>query len=190
MAPRSAFVGQPPATADDRTIVQGMFLIYGVDDGNLSRGIDIEMDVPPLPHDNQQGRIIAACAIGLIIMVTSTTLRLSIRVMNKSLSWGMDDWNIIFATVSRLHLDEYVWDRSKLTFGANTSYSPCSPLSSCSTGSSMAALENISTMSRIGTLQTSGRYAISSLSVSSPSIPRQTTRHLHAEDEDMGPIEE
>lgn len=100
--PPSAIVGQPPRTADDLLIVRGMFLWYGIDDEDPRNGLEIDTKPPPpgvpITSNQPQAIILAVFSIGLMLLFTST--RLGIRVTNKSLSWGWDDWSIIVATVS------------------------------------------------------------------------------------------
>ena len=99
--PQSALMGQPPLTPDDELIVHGLYIYTKRKKFDISKGFDIKIKSPPLPHDaSNRDRITVAAAICLVVIVLSTGLRLAIRLHNKSLVFGTDDWSIIFATVS------------------------------------------------------------------------------------------
>ena len=103
--PRSAHVGQPPLTPDDLLIVRGLFVWLDIDDQDPANGLDTKIAPPPpgVPHESNHSRVIAASAVAITLMTLFTTTRLGIRVSNKSLSWGWDDWAIIVATVSKCY---------------------------------------------------------------------------------------
>ena len=100
--PPSARAGQPPLTPDDEIIVRGFFLFFGIDDGDVAKGFDVKLKPPPpgVPHESKTSRIIAVCSVGIALMVLFTSTRLGIRMTNKSLRMGSDDYAIIVATVS------------------------------------------------------------------------------------------
>ena len=100
--PLSAIVGQPPITADDRLIVHGWQVLFGMGKADPSKGLKIAIKAPPpgQPHDSDSTSIAVGCAISLALMTLFTGTRLFLRASNKSLVWGLDDWAILFATVS------------------------------------------------------------------------------------------
>lgn len=102
----SAFVGQPPATFEDRLIIRGYARRLGVTE-NMSDPTQIF----PLPPDRSLdgakdvsiNSIIITCmslAIALILLITGT--RLCLRVFWKDLRIGYDDLVIIPAAIGAL----------------------------------------------------------------------------------------
>ncbi|KAL8687507.1 MAG: hypothetical protein Q9218_006342 [Villophora microphyllina] len=100
--PLSAFVGQPPLTPDDKLIVHGWQVLFGMGKADPSKGLQIAIKPPPPghPHESDTDGIAVGCAISLFLMALFTGTRLLLRATNRNLVWGMDDWAILLATVS------------------------------------------------------------------------------------------
>ncbi|KAL8845938.1 MAG: hypothetical protein Q9221_008939 [Calogaya cf. arnoldii] len=99
--PPSAFVGQPPLTADDKLIIRGWQVLFGMGNLDPAKGLKITLKPPPpgQPHESNFTSVAVACAIGLTLMTLFTGTRLFLRASNKNLKWGWDDWVIILGTV-------------------------------------------------------------------------------------------
>ncbi|KAL9595400.1 MAG: hypothetical protein Q9219_006475 [cf. Caloplaca sp. 3 TL-2023] len=98
--PPSALVGQPPLTADDKTIVHGWQVLFGMGKMDPSKGLTIVKPPPPgVAQDSAGPQIAVGCAISLALMALFTGTRLALRAGNRNLVWGMDDWAIIIATL-------------------------------------------------------------------------------------------
>ncbi|KAL9012774.1 MAG: hypothetical protein Q9173_002480 [Seirophora scorigena] len=104
--PPSAFVGQPPLTADDTLIVHGWQVLMGMGRSDPSLGLTIAKKPPPRgqTESSDTTNIAVGCAISMVLMTLFTGTRLTIRATNKALIWGMDDWAIIAGTLCAMVL--------------------------------------------------------------------------------------
>ncbi|KAG8526530.1 uncharacterized protein KY384_008730 [Bacidia gigantensis] len=100
--PISALVGQPPLTADDKAIVHEWQVLFKMDKADPSKGLKVALKPPPpgTPHDSDTNSIAAGAAVSLVLMLLFTVTRLAIRLANRSLAFGGDDWAIILGLVS------------------------------------------------------------------------------------------
>ncbi|CAD0100069.1 unnamed protein product [Aureobasidium mustum] len=89
----SAFLGQPPATQDDFYIIKGMYRTAYAFNKDPSKGY---LFVPKKPTDygynDKQASIIVGMAMAIVIMLSTTTLRLVLRYFKSGVRWGADDW--------------------------------------------------------------------------------------------------
>ena len=102
----SAFVGQPPATIEDRLIIRGYARRFGLTE-NLSDLTQVFLLPPNKSLDGAKDvsipSAIITCmslAIALILLITGT--RLCLRVVRKDLRIGYDDLVIIPAAIGAL----------------------------------------------------------------------------------------
>lgn len=92
----SAFLGQPPATQDDFYIIKGMYRAAYAFNKDPSKGY---LSVPEKPTDyeynDKQASIIVGMAMAIVIMLSTTTLRLVLRYFKSGVRWGADDWVLL-----------------------------------------------------------------------------------------------
>ncbi|KAI4198663.1 MAG: hypothetical protein LQ350_005135 [Teloschistes chrysophthalmus] len=110
--PPSAFVGQPPLTADDSLIVHGWQVLFGMGKSDPSKGLRVAIKPPPpgQPHGSNTTGLAVGCAISIALMTVFTGTRLFLRATNRNLVWGMDDWAILLATIVDAGAGKHVYD--------------------------------------------------------------------------------
>lgn len=94
--PSSAFLGQPPASQDDFYIIKGMYRAAYAFNKDASRGY---LFVPKRPenyvYNDKQAGIIVGLVAAIVIMLSTTILRLALRQFKTGVRWGADDWILI-----------------------------------------------------------------------------------------------
>ena len=108
--PPSALVGKPPLTADDALIVHGWQVLFDMKTADPSKGLRVALKPPPpgTPHESDTTSIAVGAAVSMVLMVLFTGTRLVIRTASRNLTFGYDDWAIIFACVGTL-LPQPIW---------------------------------------------------------------------------------
>ena len=101
MGPPSAYVGQPPLTPDDTLTIHGWQVLRGQRTADPSKGLKIALRPPPpgQPHESVTAAMTAGAVVSMVLMMIFTGTRLLVRVTNRDLRWGRDDWAILVATV-------------------------------------------------------------------------------------------
>jgi hypothetical protein len=92
----SAFLGQPPASQDDFYTIKGMYRAAYAFNKDASKGY---LFVPKKPEDyeytDKQAGIIIGLVAAIVVMLSTTILRLSLRQFKTGVRWGADDWILI-----------------------------------------------------------------------------------------------
>jgi hypothetical protein len=92
----SAFLGQPPASQDDFYTIKGMYRAAYAFNKDASRGY---LFVPKRPenyvYNDKQAGIIIGLVAAIVIMLSTTILRLALRQFKTGVRWGADDWILI-----------------------------------------------------------------------------------------------
>lgn len=101
----SAFVGTPPKTPSDLMIATGIYRSFGRWSGvDPSRGVTLLPVRPPDDNDeNKTAAILAGTALTIITMFVVTIIRLLLRLLVSRMTWGWDDWTVLFGVVSPFH---------------------------------------------------------------------------------------
>lgn len=93
---RSAFLGQPPASQDDFYIIKGMYRAAYAFNKDPSKGY---LFVPRKPADyeynDKQASIVVGMVVAIVIMLSTTVLRLALRHFKTGVRWGLDDWVLL-----------------------------------------------------------------------------------------------
>ncbi|KAG9531310.1 hypothetical protein KCU93_g1878, partial [Aureobasidium melanogenum] len=92
----SAFLGQPPATQDDFYIIKGMYRAAYASNKDPSKGY---LFVPRKPADyeynDKQASIIVGMDVAVVVMLSTTVLRLALRQFKTGVRWRLDDWVLL-----------------------------------------------------------------------------------------------
>ena len=97
MAPPSAKVGQPPVTQDDYYIARGILVSIGLFKLDPHKGAKLPpaKPSPDYEYTSRGPSMVAGSIASIIIMLIVTGLRLAIRLRERRLHFGLDDWIII-----------------------------------------------------------------------------------------------
>jgi hypothetical protein len=98
----SAFLGQPPANQDDFYTIKGMYRAAYAFNKDASKGY---LFVPKRPenygYNDKQAAIIVGMVMAIVIMLSTTVLRLALRQFKTGVRWGADDWILIPGVVCK-----------------------------------------------------------------------------------------
>ncbi|KAG9858161.1 hypothetical protein KCU68_g806, partial [Aureobasidium melanogenum] len=92
----SAYLGQPPATENDFYLIKGMYRAAYAFNKDSSKGY---LFVPRKPADyeynDKQASIIVGMVVAIVVMLSTTILRLALRHFKTGVRWGLDDWVLL-----------------------------------------------------------------------------------------------